>query len=415
MSTMLDRFLRYVRIDTQASEQSKTIPSTPGQLELGRQLVEELKELGLSDVVQEPSGLVVATLPGSSPGAPTIAWLAHLDTSPETSGANVRPIVHTAWDGADVVLPGDSTQILRVQQFPELESYKGKTLITSDGTTLLGGDDKAGVAIIVEAARLLLASPELAHGPIKLVFTCDEEVGRGAIPVDLDRLGAVVGYTVDGAAEGEIEAETFSADKATVTFVGINIHPCCAKGKMVNALRLAGLFLSRLPRTSLSPETTEGREGFIHPTSMDGSVGKAELRLLLRDFDTSKLAVQAELLRSIASAIEAEYPAARVDVQVQKQYRNMAEGIAREPRAMSFAIDAMRRAGIEPRILSIRGGTDGSRLTERGLPTPNLPCGDHNPHSCLEWVCLEEMQSTARVLVELAQVWARGNSGESSL
>jgi tripeptide aminopeptidase len=405
MASMLERFLRYVQIDTQASEQSKTTPTTSGQLEFGRQLAQELRELGLSDVCQDETGVVVATVPGRTPHAPTIAWLAHVDTSPETSGANVHPIVHTEWDGSDIVLPGDPSQVLRVAQFPELARYRGKTLITSDGTTLLGGDDKAGVAIIVEAARVLLASPDVAHGPVKLVFTCDEEVGKGGAPVDLERLGAVVGYTVDGAAEGEIEAETFSADKATVVFQGINIHPCCAKGRMINALRLAGLFLSRLPRMTLSPETTEQREGFIHPTWMDGNVGKAELRILLRDFDTNKLQDQAALLRSIAGALEIEYPGAHIELRVDKQYRNMAEGIAKEPRAMKFALEAMRRVGITPRVVSIRGGTDGSHLTERGLPTPNLASGDHNPHSCLEWVCLQEMQSSAKMLVELARVW----------
>lgn len=406
MDTLLDRFLRYVKIDTEANEASQSYPSTPGQLALGKMLTEELRGLGLADAAQDDHGIVTATVPGTVAGAPTIAWCAHVDTSPETSGKDVRPIVHENYDGKDIHLPGDKSKVLRPSEFPDLLKCVGKTVITTDGTTLLGADDKSGVAVIMEAVKALLTRRDLKHGPIKVLFTCDEEVGRGVLHVDVAKLDAVVAYTLDGQGQDEIEGETFSADKATVTIRGVNIHPSIGKGKMINAIRLAGLFLDRLPRMTLSPETTEGREGFIHPYGIEGGVPQVELRLLLRDFVTARLADQAEMLRGIGRMLELEYPGALIQVSVAKQYRNMADGIAKEPRAMSHAITAMKRAGLEPKILSIRGGTDGAQLTERGLPTPNLSTGEHNPHSPLEWTCLEEMQTCVRVLVELAQVWA---------
>ncbi len=409
MDTLLDRFLRYVRIDTQANEQAGTYPSSPGQLELGRLLLGELRELGLRDATQDEHGIVTATVPATAKRAvPTIAWIAHVDTSPETTGKNVKPQVVRNYDGRDLVLPGDPSKVLRPSEFPELKQVIGKTVVTTDGTTLLGADDKAGVAVIIEAAKHLLEHPEIEHGPIRICFTCDEEIGHGVDHVDVKKLGAVVGYTLDGMGQGEIEGETFSADKATVTITGVNIHPSIAKGKMVNAIRLAGLFLDRLPRAALAPEVTEGREGFIHPYVVEGGVGQVRLQLLLRDFDTPKLAEQAELLRTVGRLLEREYPAAQVTVEVVKQYRNMADGIRQEPRAMAYAIEAVKRVGLEPQLRSIRGGTDGSRLTELGLPTPNLSTGEHNPHSPLEWTCLEEMQTDVRVLVELARVWATG-------
>jgi tripeptide aminopeptidase len=409
MDTLLDRFLRYVRIDTQANEQADTYPSSPGQLELGKVLARELRLLGVRDAKQDEHGIVLATIPATvDRPVPVIAWMAHVDTSPETTGRDVNPQVHPAYDGGDLVLPGDPTKVLRPAENAELARCVGKTVITTDGTTLLGADDKAGVAVIMEAAKYLVEHPEVEHGPIRVCFTCDEEIGRGVDHVNIKALGATVAYTLDGVGAGEIEGETFSADKATVTITGVNIHPSIAKGKMVNAVRLAGLFLDRVPRTSLAPEVTEGREGFIHPYGIEGGVGQAELRFLLRDFDTRKLADQAELLHGIGRQLELEYPAAKVEVRVTKQYRNMADGIRKEPRAMSYAAEAVKRAGLEPRVLSIRGGTDGAQLTERGLPTPNLSTGEHTPHSPLEWTCLEEMQTAVRVLVELAQVWARG-------
>jgi tripeptide aminopeptidase len=406
MNTLLDRFCRYVRVDTQADETSKTYPSTPGQLELGRMLAEELRALGLRDAEQDEHGIVLATVPATvGHSAPTIAWIAHVDTSPETSGRGVKPVVHANYDGKDIVLPGDTSKVLRAADNPELAALEGKTIITTDGTTLLGGDDKAGVAVIMEAVAQLLARPEVPHGPIRVCFTCDEEIGHGVDHIDLKKLGAVVGYTQDGSGAGEIDNETFSADLAVVTITGINIHPALAKGRMVNAVRLAGLLLERLPRLTQSPETTDGRDGFLHPYRIEGGVAEATLRILLRDFDTPKLAERAELLRAVARTIAAEYPQARIDVKVTPQYRNMADGLGREPRAVALAQEAMRRAGIEPKLTIVRGGTDGSRLTEMGLPTPNLSTGEHNIHSPLEWTCLEEMATAVRVLIELARCW----------
>jgi tripeptide aminopeptidase len=406
MDSLLDRFLRYVRIDTQADEKATRYPSSPGQLELGKLLADELRALGLADAHQDEHGIVMATVPGTVAGAPTIAWIAHVDTSPETSGRNVNPVVHRNYDGKDIVLPGDRSKVLRAADSPELRRCVGKTVVTTDGTTLLGADDKAGLAVIMEAVRELLARPELPRGPVRVVFTCDEEVGRGVIHVDVKKIGAAVGYTLDGMGEGEIEGETFSADKATVTVHGVNIHPSIAKGKMINAIRMAGLFLARLPRMTLTPETTDGRDGFIHPYLVQGGVASVEIQLLLRDFVTARLTEQAELLRTIGRTLEVEFPGSRVEVAVAKQYRNMADGVAQEPRAMGYALEAMRRCGFDPKVLAIRGGTDGSQLTERGLPTPNLSTGEHNPHSPLEWTCLEEMRSAVKVLVELAKVWA---------
>jgi tripeptide aminopeptidase len=406
MNTLLDRFCRYVRIDTTAVENAGTYPSSPGQLELGRMLAEELRALGLRDAVQDEHGIVLATIPATvARDVPAIAWIAHLDTSPETTGRNVKPIVHENYDGRDIVLPGDPSKIIRVSDNTELFHLKNKTLVTTDGTTLLGADDKAGVAVIMEAAAQLVSRPELPHGPIRICFTCDEEIGHGVDHLDLKKLGAVVGYTLDGGGQGEIDGETFSADLAVVTIRGINIHPAIAKGRMVNAVRLAGLFLERMPRLAQSPETTADREGFLHPYRMEGGVAEATLRILLRDFETPRLADRAELLRSIARTITAEYPQASIDVTVTPQYRNMADGLAKEPRALAYAQEAMRRAGVEPKLTIVRGGTDGSRLTELGLPTPNLSTGEHNLHSPLEWTCVEEMRTAVSVLLELAKKW----------
>ncbi len=407
MNTLLDRFCRYVRIDTTAVENAGTYPSSPGQLQLGRILAEELRAFGATDAIQDEHGIVLATIPATvAQDVPAIAWIAHLDTSPETTGRNVQPIVHENYDGRDIVLPGDRSKVIRVSDNPELLRLKGKTLVTSDGTTLLGADDKAGVAVIMEAASELLARPGLPHGPIRICFTCDEEIGHGVDHLDLHELNAVAGYTLDGGGTGEIDGETFSADLAVVTIRGINIHPAIAKGRMVNAVRLAGMFLDRLPRLTESPETTAEREGFLHPYRIEGGVAEVTLRILLRDFETPRLIDRAELLRAVARTIMAEYPQASIDVKVTPQYRNMAEGLAKEPRALAYAQEAMRRVGLEPKLTIVRGGTDGSRLTELGLPTPNLSTGEHNLHSPLEWTCLEEMAMAVRVLLELAQVWA---------
>jgi tripeptide aminopeptidase len=406
MNTLLDRFCRYVRIDTQADEKATTYPSSVGQLELGRLLVEELRALGLRDAAQDGHGIVLATVPATAARpAPTVAWIAHVDTSPETSAHNVKPIVHKDYDGRDLVLPGDPRQVIRAADNADLAALKGKTIITTDGTTLLGADDKAGVAVIMEAAAQLVAHPDVPHGPIRVCFTCDEEVGHGVDHLDLAKLGAQVAYTLDGGGTGEIDGETFSADLAVVTITGVNVHPGLARGRMVNAVRLAGLFLDRLPRQVLSPETTEDRQGFLHPYRIEGGVAEVTLRILLRDFETPRLAERADVLHTAARSLAAEFPQACIDVKVTPQYRNMAEGLTKEPRALAFAEEAMRRVGLRPKLTIVRGGTDGSRLTELGLPTPNLSCGEHNLHSPLEWTCLEEMETAVRVLVELARVW----------
>jgi tripeptide aminopeptidase len=407
MGGLLERFCRYVKVDTQADEKATTYPSSPGQLTLGRMLAAELRDLGLEDAHQDDHGIVMATLPSTvSHQVPVIAWIAHVDTSPETSGRNVRPMVHERYSGGDIQLPGDTSKIIRVSENPELTSLIGKTLITSDGTTLLGADDKAGVAVIMEAAALLLRQKNLAHGPIRICFTCDEEIGHGVDYVDLKKLGATAAYTLDGAGVGQIDVETFSADVATASVRGVNLHPSIAKGKMINAVRLAGLLVERLPRDRLSPETTDGTQGFLHPYRIDGGVAETTIRILLRDFRTDELARQAEFLRSVGFSLEKEFPGATVDIAITPQYRNMADGLVREPRAAAYAEEAMRRVGVAPTRTSVRGGTDGSRLTELGLPTPNLSTGEHNPHSPLEWTCLEEMQTAVIVLCELAGVWA---------
>lgn len=404
--TLLDRFLRYVRIDTQADEKSATYPSTPGQLVLGAMLRDELLAMGYTDAVQNEHGIVFATIPGNVPDAPTIAFNAHVDTSPETSGKNVDPQVIRNYPGGDLVLPKDPSKVIRVADAPELNALIGKTIITTDGTTLLGGDDKAGVAVIMELARILADHPTIPHGPVRVVFTCDEEIGKGVLHLDPSQIGATVGYTLDGQGVGELEAETFSADKATVTITGVNIHPGIAKGKMVNAVRLVGAFLEKLPKGRLSPESTEDREGFLHPYIIEGGVGKTTLHILLRDHETAKLSEYAAILRQAANELMAEEPRATVEVALTQQYRNMREGIAREPRAMAYAEAAVRRAGFTPKHCIIRGGTDGAQLTAKGLPTPNISTGEHNIHSPLEWVCLEELEANVRVLVELVQIWA---------
>lgn len=403
---LLERFLRYVQVDTTAREGVSDYPSSPGQLVLGRMLVEELRAMGIADAVQDEHGIVLATVPATVPGKPTIAWCAHVDTSPETTGAGVKPQVIPRYDGGDIVLPGDTNQVIRTGDNPELADLLGATLVTSDGTTLLGADDKSGVAAIMEAAEWLMTHRELPCAPVRLCFTCDEEVGRGVVHLAPARVGAVAAYTLDGQGADTIDVETFSADRAIVTLRGINIHPSIGKGRMVNALRAAADFLARLPRDRLSPESTAEREGFLHPYHLEGGVGLAEIHILLRDFDTAALAGYAALLRESADATRREFPGLQIDVTVEEQYRNMAEGLRREPRAVAFAEEALRRLGRTPRRTIVRGGTDGSRLTELGLPTPNLATGEHTPHSRLEWTCLEEMVQAAEWLVALAGRWA---------
>jgi tripeptide aminopeptidase len=403
---LLDRFCRYVKVETTAVEGADTYPSSPGQLDLGRMLTQELKDLGLEDVSMSEHGIVMGTVPATVNNAPTVAWFAHVDTSPEAPGKDVKPTIHTDYDGGDIVLSGDTTKVIRVSEFPELAKLKGKTIITTDGTTLLGADDKAGVAIVMTAAARLMADTSLPRGPIRVVFTCDEEIGRGTDKVELDKVGAVAGYTLDGESAGIIENETFSADLAVVKIVGKNIHPAIAKNRMTNAIRLAADFISRMPKDTLAPEKTDGRDGFLHPYVLDGSVAEANIRILLRSFDTDELSDHAELLRKLASQVMSEHADAAIEVEITRQYRNMKEFLEKEPRAIKLVDQAMRNIGIDPVFESIRGGTDGSRFSELGLPTPNISAGMHNFHSPLEYACLEEMQSSVDALVELAKLWS---------
>jgi len=397
---LLQRFLRYVQVDTTAADGSSSYPSSPGQLTLGAMLAEELRAMGLADVEQDRHGLVWGTVPATVPhAAPVIALNAHVDTSPETTGKNVQPQVIRGYAGGDIVLPGDKAKVIRVAENPDLTRLLGKTIITTDGTTLLGSDDKSGVAVIMELAQHLVEHPEIPHGVIRVLFTCDEEIGLGVKHVDLKKLGATVAYTLDGRGAGEIDTETFSADMATVIIRGVNIHPSIGKGRMVNSLRAAGMFLDRLPREGHSPETTDGRQGFLHPYIAEGGVAETTIKVLLRDFDTAGLTTKAELLRQLAADVERDAPGVKVEVAVRKQYRNMAEGLRREPRAVSLAAEAFRRLGRPCELTIVRGGTDGSQLTELGLPTPNLSTGEHNPHSPLEWTCLEEMTAAVEMLV----------------
>ncbi len=404
---LLERFLRYVRIDTTARPGASQYPSSPGQLELGKLLAEELRQVGIAAARQDPHGIVTASIPSSvERPVPAVAFCAHLDTSPETTGAGVTPRVVRNYEGGEIVLPSRAGRAIRPEEHPELKEMIGKTIVTSDGSTLLGADDKAGVAVIVEMAAWLAEHPEIPHGCLRICFTCDEEIGRGVDHVNVVELDAAACYTLDGQGADTIDVETFSADLAVVSVRGVNIHPGIAKNRMVNAVRVAADFLARLPRREGSPETTDGRQGFLHPYELHGGVAEASLQILLRDFDAAMLDRWADRLRQAAAGSMAEFPGSQVEVAITPQYRNMAGGLAREPRAVEFAKQALERLGRTPKLTIVRGGTDGSRLTEMGLPTPNLAVGQHAPHSPLEWVCVEQMVQAGRWLIELAQVWA---------
>ena len=405
---LLERFLKYVAVDTTAVEGLEKYPSSEGQFELGALLVEELQAMGAEDVEQDAHGLIWATVPASEKcqSAPVIAFNSHLDTSPETTGANVQPQVIRDYPGGDIPLPGDPSKVIRVQDNPELENLHGATLITTNGKTLLGGDDKAGIAVMMEFAESLLEDSEIDHGPVRILFTCDEEIGRGVDFVDIEKLGAAACYTFDGGGADAIDIETFSADLALVSVRGVNIHPSIAKGRMINALRVAGELIQRLPMDQ-APETTDDRNGFLHPYVIEGGCAEVTLRVLFRDFDTDKLREQEALLRRIASEVEQVFPGSEIEIEVRKQYRNMAEGLDKEPRAVAYAKQAMEQLGRTPKLTIVRGGTDGSQLTEMGLPTPNLSTGQHNPHSPLEWACLDEMGKAVELGQELVKVWAR--------
>ncbi|HVM16066.1 MAG TPA: peptidase T [Gaiellaceae bacterium] len=399
----LERFLRYVRIDTQSDPHAGTYPSTEKQLDLSRLLVDELRAIGLEDAELTEGSVVMATIPATTDReVPAFGLIAHVDTSPELSGANVRPQV-VRYEGGELPLPGDPQQVLRPDDLPELADHVGHELVTSDGTTLLGADNKAGVAEIVAAAAYLVAHPEIEHGPIRIGFTPDEEIGAGTDGFDIERFGAVAAYTLDGSTAGEIEDETFAALQAEVTFHGRNTHPGTAKDVMVNAIKLAADFVASLPRDRLSPETTDDRDGFVHPIEFDGSVDRSTVRLILRDFDEELLAGHERLVRELAERAAAGHPH---DVQVKRQYRNMKEYLREHPHVVAAAEEATRRAGLDPRRNVIRGGTDGSRLSEKGLPTPNVFTGGQAYHSKREWVCVADMGAAAATVVHLAQVWA---------
>jgi tripeptide aminopeptidase len=405
MSNVLDRFLRYVRYDTQSNEQSKTYPSTDKQLVLLRDLAAELRAVGLGDAAIDDYGYVLATVPSTTTrDVPTIGFIAHVDTSPEMSGADVKPIVHRAYDGRDLALPDDSSAVLRLADNPPLGEQMGNDIVTASGTTLLGADDKAGVAEIVTAAAYLMEHPDIEHGPIRIAFTPDEEVGRGTQHFDVGRFGAICAYTMDGGDRGEVEAETFSADAMTVIFHGFNTHPGYAKGRMINAIKIAADFIHRLPADRLSPETTDGHEGFVHPYVMQPAVDCTSVKLLIRDFRTEGLKEKAALVSALAREAVVGYAGAWVETMIEESYRNMKEVLDRHPAVVEYAHEAVRRAGLEVRTRAIRGGTDGSRLSFMGLPTPNLFAGEHNFHSRYEWVSVQDMEKAVEVIVNLARL-----------
>jgi tripeptide aminopeptidase len=401
---VLDRFVRYARVDTQAAFDSPTYPSTAGQLDLSRQLVAELRELGLDDAVLTEHGYVLATLPGTVESAPVVALMAHVDTSPDAPGAGVRPIVHRAWGGERIVLPGDPRQVLDPAEVPELAERVGHDIVTSDGRTLLGADDKAGVAEIMAAVGAL-ARDTRPRATARIAFTVDEEVGHGTDHLDLGLLGADVAYTLDGSGLGEIEVESFSAYQAKVVILGVGTHPGSAKGRMVNAVKLAAELVASLPETALSPETTDGREGFLHPTRIAGHAADATVWLIVRDHDDAKLEQHLALLEGLVDELRRSEPRARVELEVEEQYRNMAHRLREHPDVVAVAEEAIRRAGVEPVHTIIRGGTDGARLTERGLPTPNIFTGGQLYHSVREWASLQDMSAAAATVVELVRLW----------
>lgn len=404
--TAQERFLRYVQIDTQSDPESPTIPSTEKQKDLSRVLVEELQAMGISDAHLDDYGYVYATIPANSDKkVPVLCFCSHVDTSPDCSGAGVKPIVHTNYRGQDLVLPDDPSVVIRQSEHPDLKAQMGHDIITASGTTLLGADNKAGVAAIMSAAQILLNNPQWKHGKIRILFTPDEEIGRGTNKIDMKKLGARYGYTIDGETAGSIENETFSADSAVVTVYGVSAHPGFAKGSMENALKIASRIVAKFP-DKLSPEHTEGKEGFIHPTGMEGNVEKAVIKLIIRDFTEGGLKRHARTLQNIVDGVLKNFPNSRAEVKISEQYRNMGKVLRRHPQVVAYAIDALQRAGFQSPIQSsIRGGTDGSRLSFMGLPCPNLFAGEHAFHSKQEWVSVQDMNKAAETIVHLAQVW----------
>lgn len=406
--TVLDRFLKYVQIDTTADPNSSSFPSTSKQKDLASVLVKELKEIGLADVEMDEWGYVFATFPSNSANTnlPTICFCSHMDTAPDCSGTDVKPIVHRNYDGSPITLPDDPTQVITTERHPYLQKKIGDDLITASGLTLLGADDKAGVAIIMDLAKQLTDHPEIKHGKIRILFTPDEEVGRGVEHLDMEKLGADYGYTLDGGPLGDIEDETFSADAVKVTIHGVSAHPGYAKGKMVNALKVAAEFVNALPKDKWSPETTEHREGFVHPMSIEGGLEKATVQFIIRDHITEKLGEYENRLESLLKMVVEQYNVA-YDFEVTEQYRNMKEVLRSVPFVTDYAIEAMRNAGLEPNLSIIRGGTDGSRLSFMGLPCPNIFTGEMAIHSKHEYVSVQDMEKAVCTLIELVQIWEK--------
>lgn len=404
--TVTERFLKYVQVDTQSDPQSVTQPSTEKQKNLSRILVEELKSLGLTDAELDEYGYVYATLPSnSSKQVPVICFCSHVDTSSDCSGENVKPIVHTNYNGVDIVLPDDPSIIISTENHPYLLKKLGDDIITASGTTLLGADDKAGVAVIMDMLHYFVTHPEIKHGAIRILFTPDEEIGRGVDKVDIQKLGADFGYTMDGGELGSFEDETFSADAVTIQFNGISAHPGYAKNKLVNAIKVAGAFLESLPPNALSPETTDGRDGFVHPVQINGIAEKATLQFIIRDFNTKKLHEYENLLEQTLAATLKKIPGATGTIEVKEQYRNMKEVLDQNPSISQYVIEAIERTGVTPILSSARGGTDGSRLSFMGLPCPNIFTGEMAFHSKQEYVSIQDMQKSVQTIVELAKIW----------
>lgn len=404
--TASQRFLKYVQIDTQSDPNSPTQPSTEKQKNLAKVLVEELLEMGIKDAHLDEYGYVYATLPSNSTKkVPVICYCSHMDTSPDCSGKDVHPIVHSNYQGQDIVLPKDTTQILKVSEHPDLANQVGNDIITADGTTLLGADNKAGVAEIMDAIHHLITHPEIKHGTIRILFTPDEEIGRGVNKVDIKKLAADFGYTVDGESLGHLEDETFSADGVVLTLNGISTHPGFAKNKMENAIKIASAIVNALPRTSDSPETTEQKEGFIHPTSIEGLLEKVIIKFIIRSFSNEGLSELENKLKNIVENVMKQYPKSSYNFVVEQQYRNMKLVLDKFPQVTAYAMEAMKRSGLNPIQSSIRGGTDGSRLSFMGLPCPNIFAGEHAFHSKLEWVSVQDMNKAVETLVNLAMIW----------
>ena len=404
--TVTERFLRYVVIDTQSDPASLTCPSTDKQKNLGRLLASELQAIGITDAHLDEHGYVYATIPATTDKkVPVICFCSHMDTSPDCTGKDVKPQIVRNYRGGDIVLPGDSTQVIRAADHPALADQIGNDIITTDGTTLLGADNKAGVAEIMDAAAFLMRHPEIKHGTIKILFTPDEEIGRGVDKADLKKLGADFAYTMDGETAGNIEDETFSADGATITIDGVSTHPGFAKGKMENAIKIAAAIVDRLPKDTCSPETTEGSEGFLHPIAISGALEQATVSFIVRDFTDQGLAEKEVLLEDIVKSVMKDFPHSTYRMEVKQQYRNMKQVIDRHPEMIDYAMEAIRRAGLKPVKTSIRGGTDGSRLSYMGLPCPNIFAGEHAFHSRLEWVSVQDMEKAMQTIVHLAMIW----------